>query len=82
MNGETTELISYAGDISLFEVLKRILFTPGLGVEVTVLDPIASADQTRQAVCAKTSAEMANALGVPDATAQREAERRARLASL
>ena len=82
LNGETTELISYAGDISLFEVLKRILFTPGLGVEVTVLAPIASADQTRQAVCAKTSAEMANALGVPDATAQREAERRARLASL
>ena len=60
-------------------MLKRILFTPGLGVEVTVLDPVSSEGKTRQALCSELSALMSASLGVPDATAEKEAARVARL---
>lgn len=79
MRGETTELVSYAGEISLFTVLKRIIFTPQLGVEVSILDPIASLGCSRHQLCAETSSRMSAALGVPDATAEREEARRQRL---
>lgn len=79
LDGKPSGLVSYAGNVALFTVLKRILFTPGLGVEVTVLDPIAAAGKTRQALCLETSALMSASLGVADASAQREAMRLRRL---
>lgn len=82
LDGKPSGLVSYAGNVALFTVLKRILFTPGLGVEVTVLDPIAAAGKTRQALCLETSALMSASLGVADATAQREAMRLRRLQAM
>ena len=70
---------SYAGKISLFTVLKRIVFTPGLGVEVTVLDPVESKGKDRQQLCRELSALMSASLGVPDATAEKETARQQRL---
>ena len=78
-DGEVSTIPSYAGKVALFTVLKRILFTPGLGVEVTVLDPVSSEGKTRQALCSELSALMSASLGVPDATAEKEAARVARL---
>ena len=78
LKGETTTVTSYAHE-SLFTVLRRIVSTSGLGVEVTVIDPIPSAGRERRELCALASARMAEALGVPDATAAKEAQRRARL---
>lgn len=82
LDGKPSGLVSYAGNVALFTVLKRILFTPGLGVEVTVLYPIAAAGKTRQALCLETSALMSASLGVADATAQREAMRLRRLQAM
>lgn len=77
LDGKPSGLVSYAGDVALFTVLKRILFTPGLGVEVTVLDPVSVDGKTRQALCLEASALMSGALGVSDATAEREEARQA-----
>ncbi len=82
LDGKPSGLVSYAGNVALFTVLKRILFTPGLGVEVTVLDPISTVQKTRQALCLEASALMSESLGVADATAQREALRRNRLQAM
>ena len=77
--GETSSIPSYAGNTPLFEVLKHIVMTPGLGVEVTVLDPVDAAGRTRHQLCAEVSSLMAASLGVPDATAEKEAARLRRL---
>ena len=79
LDGKPSGLVSYAGDVALFTVLKRILFTPGLGVEVTVLDPV-SVDG--KALCLEASALMSGALGVSDVTAEREEARRRRLQAM
>ena len=77
--GAVSTIPSYAGKISLFTVLKRIVFTPDLGVEVTVLDPVDSKGKDRQQLCRELSALMSASLGVPDATAEKEAARQQRL---
>ena len=82
LDGKPSGLVSYAGDVALFTVLKRILFTPGLGVEVTVLDPVSVDGKTRQALCLEASALMSGALGVSDVTAEREEARRRRLQAM
>ena len=82
LDGKPSGLVSYAGDVALFTVLKRILFTPGLGVEVTLLDPISVDGKTRQALCLEASALMSGALGVSDVTAEREEARRRRLQAM
>lgn len=82
LDGKPSGLVSYAGDVALFTVLKRILFTPGLGVEVTVLDPVSVDGKTRQALCLEASALMSGALGVSDVTAEREEARRHRLQAM
>lgn len=81
LDGKPSGLVSYA-DVALFTVLKRILFTPGLGVEVTVLDPVSVDGKTRQALCLEASALMSGALGVSDVTAEREEARRRRLQAM
>ena len=70
--GEITTIPSYAGNIPLFTVMKRIVFSSGLEAEVQVLEPISSAGVDRKTLCAQTSAVMSAALGVPDATAAKE----------
>lgn len=80
LNGETTTLCSYA-DAPLFDVMKRIASTPGLGVEVTVLDAVSSFGRDRRELCAEVSRDMAAVLGVPDATAERDAKVAARRAA-
>ncbi len=77
LDGKPSGLVSYAGDVALFTVLKRILFTPGLGVEVTVLDPVSVDGKTRQALCLGASAA-----GVALSTAEREEARRRRLQAM
>ncbi|MGN1149854.1 MAG: 1-acyl-sn-glycerol-3-phosphate acyltransferase, partial [Sutterella sp.] len=57
----------------------RIVLTPGLGVEVTVLDPVESKGKDRQQLCRELSARMSASLGVPDATAEKEMARQQRL---
>ena len=79
LDGKPSGLVSYAGDVALFTVLKRILFTPGLGVEVTVLDPIPADGVERRELSAQASRVMSAALGWPDATARMERERAERL---
>lgn len=79
LDGKPNGLASYAGNISLFTVLKRILFTPGLGVDVTVLAPIEVNGKTRHVLGLEASSLMSDALGVPDPTAEREEARRRRL---
>lgn len=69
--GRTSVVPSYAGQTPMFEVMKRIVRTPGLSVEVSVLDPIETTGRTRHEVCAEASAAMAAALGMIDATAQK-----------
>ena len=70
--GKVTTIPSYAGNIPLFTVMKRIVFSSGLEAEVQVLEPISSAGVDRKTLCAQTSAVMSAALGVPDATAAKE----------
>lgn len=81
LKGETTTIPSYA-DVSLFDVIKRIVFTPGIVAEATILDPIDASMNDRRTVNALASERMAAALGFPDATAalQAETERRRRAA--
>lgn len=79
LKGETTTVPSYAGNTPMFEVMKRIVRTPGLSVEVNVLEPIDTVGKTRQEVCAIASAQMAAALGMPDATAEKAAAQQAKL---
>lgn len=71
-NGEVTTIPSYAGRIPLFTVMKRIVFSSGLEAEVRLLDPMKTIGMDRKALCAETSARMSAALGVPDATAEKE----------
>lgn len=73
LKGETTTIPSYA-DVSLFEVIKRIVFTPGISAEATILDPINAAQLDRRALNALASERMSAALGFPDATAAVQAE--------
>ena len=72
-NGETTTIPSYA-EVPLFDVMKRIVFTPGIVAEATILEPIDAAAHDRRTVNAMASERMANALGFPDATAALQAE--------
>lgn len=72
------EVVSYA-DRSLFEVMKAICGTSGLEVTIRVLSALESADRERRELCAETSRQMANALGVPDATAEQEKQRLQRM---
>ena len=78
LKGETSDIPSYA-KLTLWEVLKRIVFTPGLGAEVTILDPIPTAGRERRELALEASRVMSGALGWPDATALKEREREARL---
>ena len=39
LNGETTTIPSYA-EVPLFDVMKRIVFTPGIVAEATILEPL------------------------------------------
>lgn len=71
LNGETTTLASYA-DRPLWDVLKDILYTPGLAAEVTILPVVDARTNNRHAVNSIASREMAQALGFPDATAAEE----------
>ncbi len=71
LDGETSVVASYA-DAPLFDVLKRIVFTPGICAEVTVLDPIDSAQRDRRSLCALASKAVSEALDLPDATAERD----------
>ena len=73
LNGETTTIPSYA-EVPLFDVMKRIVFTPGIVAEATILEPIDAAAHDRRTVNAMASERMANALGFPDATAALQAE--------
>jgi 1-acyl-sn-glycerol-3-phosphate acyltransferase len=79
--GKTTDLASYA-KVSLWTAMKRIVTTPGITAEVTILPPILSQGRDRHELCAEASAVMAAALGMPDATAEKEKERRERFAAL
>ncbi len=81
--GKYSAIPSYAHE-PLFRVLRRVVMTPGLGVEATVLDPIETLGRTRKDLCLEASRVMSGALGVPDATAQKEAaalEKRAKTAA-
>ena len=73
LRGETTTLTSYAHE-SLFRVLRRIVFTPGLGVEVSIGEPVATEGRDRREVCADTARFVAQSMGMPDATAERAEE--------
>lgn len=73
LNGETINLTSYAGATPMFQIIRRIVATPGLAVEATVLPPVETAEKTRQMICAETSAAIAASLGMEDATAQKRA---------
>ena len=77
-DGETSVIPSYAHQ-SLWTVLKRIVFSRGLGAEVTVLDPIPADGVERRELSAQASRVMSAALGWPDATARMERERAERL---
>lgn len=72
LKGETTTLASYA-ERPLWEVLKAILYTPGLAAEVTILPPIDASTNDRRAISSAASRDMARALGFADATALQEA---------
>lgn len=75
LEGKTSTIPSYA-DVPLFDVIKRIVFTPGLVAEATILDPIDSSENDRRAINAIASANMAAALGFVDATAEAALKRR------
>lgn len=77
LDGATTTITSYK-DLSLWEVLKRIVTTPGLACEVTILKPIPAAGRDRRELCLEASRVMSAALGVPDATAEHEEAARRR----
>lgn len=51
--GKVTTIPSYAGNIPLFTVMKRIVFSSGLEAEVQVLEPISSAGVDRKTLCAQ-----------------------------
>ncbi|MDO5530667.1 1-acyl-sn-glycerol-3-phosphate acyltransferase [Sutterella sp.] len=78
VNGETSTLASYAHE-TLGTVLKRVIFTPGVGAEVTILDPIPSVGRDRRELAAEASRVMAGALGWADATAEKERARSDRM---
>lgn len=71
LNGETTGIPSYAGQTPMFTIIRKIVATPGLAVEATILPPIPSEGKERHTLCAEASAAIAGALGVPDATAEK-----------
>ncbi len=71
LNGETTDLTSYAGETPMFTIIRRIVSTRGIGVEASILPPIDSEGKDRRMLCAEVSASIANALGMEDATATR-----------
>lgn len=73
LRGETTTLTSYAHE-SLFRVLRRIVFTPGLGVDVSIGEPVATEGRDRREVCADAARFVAQSMGMPDATAERAEE--------
>lgn len=79
LHNTPTTLTSYAGPESMFSIIKKIVTTPGLSVDVTALKPIASTGKDRHTLCLETSASIAASLDMLDATAIKEAERKARL---
>ena len=77
-DGRTSTIPSYAHQ-PLWEVLKRVVFSKGLGAEVTVLAPIPAGEGDRRRLSLAASAAMAAALGWTDATAEAERSRLERL---
>lgn len=81
VDGRLSDVASYAGHQSMWDVVKRIVFSEGVGVHVEVLAPIPSAGETRQSLSEKSSAAIAAAIGVPDATLEKKRELERRLAA-
>lgn len=80
-DGKPSAMPSYAHR-ALFDVLWDILRARDVAAEVTVLSPIPTEGRDRRVLCAEASRVMADALGWPDATAEKaralEARRAAR----
>lgn len=70
-NGRVTTKPSYA-DVSLLDVLKTLVREKGIVVEVNVLPVIDSAGMDRKSLALEASRVMSAALGVPDATLEKE----------
>ena len=81
VGGVESTMPSYASR-GLFEVLKDIVRTKDVSVEVTILEPIKASSGDRRALCAEASRVMADALGWPDATAEKAQALRAKIAKV
>lgn len=81
-DGERTTIPSYVDNTPLFTVIKRIVFSHGLGVEVTVLPVINSKGKDRHQISLEAARMMSAALGVEDETVLKEKVRLERLQSL
>ncbi len=77
-DGVRTGKASYAGRTSMWTVMKRLVFSDNITLEIHVGDIIAGKGKTRKALCDEASARMSEMLDLPDATAEREAARLAR----
>ena len=79
---QLTTIASYTDQTSLFTVIRRIVFTRGLAVEVTILPPISPSGKDRHQISAEAARMMSKTLGVTDETAVKEKARQDRLKSI